>query len=105
MNHPMHQQVIALINEAVALMDDMLRDRIEIDRYAAELRKLNVDDVLVAYKEDFKKDATLVYYLDALMLLSSLQHEIEFQVSEYGANVVLEDMRSLQELMTKFPSS
>ncbi len=105
MNHPMHQQVVALINEAVALMDDLLRDRIEIDRYAAELRKLNVDDVLVAYKEDFKKDAALVYYLDALMLLSSLQHEIEFQVSEYGANVALEDMRSLQELMTKFPSS
>jgi hypothetical protein len=101
----MHQQVVALINEAVALMDDLLRDRIEIDRYAAELRKLNVDDVLVAYKEDFKKDAALVYYLDALMLLSSLQHEIEFQVSEYGANVALEDMRSLQELMTKFPSS
>ncbi|MEW6139464.1 MAG: hypothetical protein AB1733_14620 [Thermodesulfobacteriota bacterium] len=105
MNHPMHQRVVALINEAVALMDDLLRDRIEIDRYAAELRKLNVDDVLVAYKEDFKKDATLVYYLDALMLLSSLQHEIEFQVAEYGANVALEDMRSLQELMTKFPSS
>jgi hypothetical protein len=38
---------------------------------------------------DFKKNAGLVYYLDALMLLSSLQDELDFQVAEYGTNVAL----------------
>ena len=66
---------------------------------------LDVKDILVTYKEDFKKNAELVYYLDALMLLSSLQDELDFQVAEYGANVALEDMRYLEELLDKFPET
>lgn len=103
MTHPMHEQVVDVIRKAITLMDGLLRDRIDIDRYTVELRALHVDDILSTFKEDFKTKAELVYYLDALMLLSSLQHEIEFQVAEYGANVALEDMRNLQELMHKFP--
>jgi hypothetical protein len=35
------------------------------------------------------------------MLLSSLQHEFEYQVAEYGANVASEDMKCLRELLAK----
>ena len=103
MTHSMHEQVVELIHQAIALMDALLRDRIDIDQYGTGLRALAVDDILVAHENDFKSDARLVYYLDALMLLSSLQHELEFQVAEYGVNVAQEDMRNLKELLGKFP--
>ncbi len=105
MAHPMHEQVVDVVNKAIALMDGLLRYRMELDEYSKELRALGVDPILVSYEKDFKTDERLVYYLDALMLLSSLQHELDFQVAEYGANVALEDMRNLQELLTKFPEA
>jgi len=51
------------------------------------------------------KDARLVYYLDALMLLSSLQQEIDFQVAEYGIDAAMEDRKNLKELLGKFPET
>ncbi|MBI5250584.1 MAG: hypothetical protein HY912_13925 [Desulfomonile tiedjei] len=102
MVHPMHESVVDVAQQAVALMDDLLRFRIDLSEYSVKLRALDVDSIMVAHEKDFKVDATLVYYLDALMLLSSLQHELDFQVAEYGVNVALEDMRNLQELMKKF---
>jgi hypothetical protein len=99
----MHESVVDLIHQAVGLMDGLLRFRIESSEYSEKLRALNVDGVMTAYIEDFKRDPGLVYYLDALMLLSSLQHELDFQVAEYGENVALEDMRNLQELQDKCP--
>jgi len=101
----MHQPIVDIINEAIVLMDDFMRDRIELDLYSQKLKELNVDDLLETYQEEFKTDARLVYYLDALMLLSSLQHELDFQVAEYGANVASEDMKCLRELLDKFPKT
>jgi hypothetical protein len=101
----MHESVANLVQQAVVLMDDLLRFRIELSEYSEKLKALDVEGVMVAYKEDFKTDAKLVYYLDALMLLSSLQHELDFQVAEYGVNVALEDMRNLEELLKKFPKT
>lgn len=103
MTHPIHQPVVDIIHRALSMMDDFMRDRIEVDLYSQKLKELNVDDLLEAYQEEFKTNAQMVYYLDALMLLSSLQHELDFQVSEYGANVVSEDMKCLRELLDKFP--
>ncbi len=103
MTHPIHQPVVDTIHRAIGIMDDLMRDRIELDLYSQKLNELNVDDLLDAYQDDFKVNAQMVYYLDALMLLSSLQHELDFQVSEYGANVVSEDMKCLRELLDKFP--
>jgi hypothetical protein len=105
MPHPINKPVSALINRAVPLMDAFMRDRIDVEQYAEELNRLDVDSVMVAFEDELKKDARLVYYLDALMILSSLQHELHFQVAEYGANVAKEDMRNLQELAAKFPKN
>ncbi len=105
MTHPMHESVTNLVQQAVVLMDDLLRFRIELSEYSEKLKALDVESVMVAYKQDFKADSKLVYYLDALMLLSSLQHELDFQVAEYGVNVALEDMRNLEELQKKFPKT
>jgi hypothetical protein len=105
MMSPMHESVVSLVGKAVALMDDLLRFRIELNEYAEKLKALDVESVMLAHVDDFKSDAKLVYYLDALMLLSSLQHELDFQVAEYGVNVALEDMRNLQELQKKFPKN
>lgn len=105
MAHPMHESVVDLVKKSMTLMDKLLRDRVDIKEYSAQLRALDADSVMVAYEADFKNDAGLVYYLDALMLISSLQHELEFQVAEYGSNVALEDMRNLEELLKKFPGA
>ena len=105
MAHPMHQSVVDMVNKATELMDSLLRDRIDLDEYSRQLDLLEADRVLEQYGEDFKKDVSLVYYLEALMLLSSLQHELDFQVAEYGANVAQEDIRNLRELMSKFPQT
>ena len=105
MTHPIHQPTVQAMHKALDLMDDFMRDRIELDLYSQKLKALNVDDLLETYQEEFKTDARLVYYLDALMLLSSLQHELDFQVAEYGANVASEDMKCLRELLDKFPNT
>ena len=105
MTHPIHDPTVQIINEAVRLMDDFLRDRIDLDDYRRKLLLFDVDSLLETYMEDFKKDARMIYYLDALMLLSSLQHELDFQVAEYGESVASEDMKCLRELLDKFPNT
>ena len=102
MSHPMRESMIELVQQAMSLMDDFLRDRVDLQGYAERLNALDANSVLETYQENFKTDPGLVYYLDALMLLSSLQHELEFQVAEYGANVATEDLKNLQELLEKF---
>ena len=78
MTHPIHDPTVQIINEAVQLMDDFLRDRIDLDDYRRKLLLFDVDSLLETYMEDFKKDARMIYYLDALMLLSSLQQRTRF---------------------------
>ena len=101
MTHPIHQPVVDIINRATSLMDEFMRMNIELDDYAKRLREIDVDTLLEKYKADFRKDPKLVYYLDALMLLSSLQHQLDFQVAEYGANVATEDLKCLREILDK----
>lgn len=103
MGHSMREPVIDLVQKAMSLMDDFLRDRLDLAEYSNRLKALDVDSLMETYKEDFKRDPGLVYFLDALMLLSSLQHELEFQVAEYGANTATEDLKNLRELLDKFP--
>jgi hypothetical protein len=103
MAHPIHRPTVHIVEKVVELMDKLLRYHIEIDEYAEKLRGFDVDAILAEHKEEFKTDPALVPYLDALMIISSLQHELEFQVAEYGANVALEDMKMLKELMDRFP--
>jgi hypothetical protein len=57
--------------------------------------------LLDAHQEAFKREAGAVAYLDALMMISSLQHELDFQVAEYGASVASEDIKMLRELLPK----
>ena len=102
MTHPIHQQVAELTRQAIDLMDALMRDQIELEDYAKQLRQLDADSLLDRYQEDFKQDPDLVHYLNALMMLSSLQHELDFQVAEYGANVASEDISMLKDLLLKF---
>jgi hypothetical protein len=102
MHHPMHGAVVEAVENAISFMDGFLRDRMDLEEYAAKLKGLDVDGILSQYRQDFKNDVKLVYYLDALMILSSLQHELDFQVAEYGSNVASEDIRMLQDLLRKF---
>jgi len=98
----MHDAVVAVVEDAMSLMDEFMRDHIELPEYSDKLRALDVENILLKYEADFRNDASLVYYLDALMILSSLQHELDFQVAEYGGNVASEDIKMLRELLTKF---
>ncbi len=102
MRHTMHEPVVDLVEKTIVLMDAFLRDRMDLAGYAAGLKELKVDSVMERYGNDFKSDVSLVYYLDALMMLSSLQHELDFQVAEYGASVASEDIKMLRELLHKF---
>ena len=103
MTHHIHDPTVQIINEAITLMDQFMRNQIDLDVYGRKLRAFDVDSLLEEYQEDFKTDAQLVYYLDTLMLLSSLQHQLDFQVAEYGESVASEDMKCLRELLAKFP--
>jgi hypothetical protein len=100
----MHETVVELAERAIGLMDGFLRDRLDLAQYSAKLKELDVDSVLEKYKDDFKRDVKLIYYLDALMIISSLQNELDFQVAEYGGNVASEDIKMLRELLDKVGS-
>jgi hypothetical protein len=97
----LHQSVVDMIHKAIDLMDQLMRDITELDAYAEGLKTLDADGLLEAYQEDFKTNPDLVHYLDALMIISSLQHELDFQVAEYGANVASEDIKMLKDLLPK----
>lgn len=105
MAHSLHQSVVNLIHQAIGIMDDLLREKIDLLDYARELKALDADGLLGEYQKDLRQNPTLVYYLDALMIISSLQHELDFQVAEYGASVASEDIKMLRELLPKLNDS
>jgi hypothetical protein len=98
----LHQSVVDLIHQTIGIMDELMRERIDLQEYASRLKALDADSLLETYQQDFKQDPKIVYYLDTLMIISSLQHELDFQVAEYGANVASEDIKMLRELLPKF---
>lgn len=97
----LHQSVVDLVHQAIGIMDALMREKIDLDTYSRRLKALDADGLLEAHHAAFKRDAGLVAYLDALMIISSLQHELDFQVAEYGANVASEDIKMLRELLPK----
>jgi hypothetical protein len=97
----LHQRVVDLIHQATGIMDELMREKIDLPTYARRLKALDANGLLDAHQEAFKREAGLVPYLDALMMISSLQHELDFQVAEYGASVASEDIKMLRELLPK----
>jgi hypothetical protein len=97
----MHQSVVDLVHKAIEYMDQLMRDTLNVEAYAENLKSLDADGLLEAYQKDFKTNPDLVHYLDALMIISSLQHELDFQVAEYGVNVASEDIKMLKDLLPK----
>jgi hypothetical protein len=101
MTQAIHQYAIKTAQQAIDLMDELMRDRIDMDTYKLRLNALEVDGTLDQFPKDFKQDPKSVYCLEIFMIISSLQHELEFQVAEYGANVASEDIRMLTDLLHK----
>jgi hypothetical protein len=101
----LHQSVVDIVHQAIGFMDDLMRDKIDVQEYSRSLRTLDVDSLLATYQQNFRQKPKMVYYLDALMIISSLQHELDFQVAEYGVNVASEDIKMLRELLPKFENS
>jgi hypothetical protein len=101
----LYHSVIDMVHQVIGLMDELLREKIDLDDYSRGLKSVDADGLLAEYQQDFKKDSKLVSYLDALMIISSLQHELDFQVAEYGANVASEDIKMLKELLPKLQES
>lgn len=97
----LHQRVVDLVHQATGIMDELMREKIDLTTYSRRLKALDADGLLDAHQEAFKREAGLVAYLNALMMISSLQHELDFQVAEYGANVASEDIKMLRELLPK----
>jgi hypothetical protein len=101
MTASLHQSVVDLVHQAIGYMDDLMREKIDLQVYAEGLKSLDADSLLDAHQQAFRQDPQLVHCLDALMIISSLQHELDFQVAEYGANVASEDIKMLKELLPK----
>lgn len=97
----LHQSVVDLVHQTIGIMDDLMRDKIDLPVYARRLKALDADGLLEANQQAFRHNPRLVCYLDALMIISSLQHELDFQVAEYGVNVASEDIKMLRELLPK----
>lgn len=101
MTQSIHQYAIKTAQQAIDLMDDLMRERIDLETYKERLNALEVDGTLDQFPKDFKQDPKSVYCLEIFMIISSLQHELEFQVAEYGTNVASEDIRMLKDLLYK----
>jgi hypothetical protein len=94
-----------MVQQAVGFMDDLLREKIDLATYTRSLKSLDADGCLAEFQKSLKMDPRLVYHLDALMIISSLQHELDFQVAEYGVNVASEDIKMLKELLPNLGES
>jgi hypothetical protein len=105
MAHRLHESVVELVHQAIGIMDDLMREKIDLPVYAHALKALDADGLLDAFQDELKHNPERVYHLDALMIISSLQHELDFQVAEYGANVASEDIKMLRELLPKLHDS
>lgn len=105
MTQSIQQYAIKIAQQAIAVMDDLMRGKIDLDMYVQQLAKLEVDSVLDEFPKDFKQDPKSVYCLEIFMILSSLQNELEFQVAEYGVNVASEDIRMLNDLLQKLTTT
>jgi hypothetical protein len=105
MTESIHQKAIQIAQEAIDLMDELMRARIDLDIYKQRLDALAVDETFDQFPKDFKQDPKLVYCLEIFMILSSLQHELDYQVAEYGANVASEDIRMLKDLLYKLTTT
>jgi hypothetical protein len=101
MRQSIHEVAIETAERAIDMMDDLLRDKIDLDTYTQHLSTLDVDSILEVFDRNFKQDPKLIYCLEIFMIISSLQHQLEFQVAEYGLNVASEDIRMLKDLLNK----
>jgi hypothetical protein len=104
MTHAMHDAVVDVVKKAIRLMDRVLRRQLNAEEYKAAINELDVDSIMATYREEFKSNPSLIYYLDALMLVASLQRELDFEVAEYGLNVALDDKKNLEDLLRRFPN-
>lgn len=100
---PLSIQDVAIetAERAIDMMDGLLRDKIDPDTYVQQLNTLDVDSILEGFEKNFKQNPKLVYCLEIFMIISSLQHQFEFQTAEYGLNVASEDIRMLKDLLDK----
>jgi hypothetical protein len=105
MAQSLHQSVVELVHQAIGIMDELMRDRIDLPIYTRELKTLDADGLLDTFKDELRHNPDRVHHLDALMIISSLQHELDFQVAEYGVNVASEDIKMLRELLPKLQDS
>ena len=46
MTHPIHDPTVQIINEAITLMDQFMRNQIDLDVYGRKLRAFDVDSLL-----------------------------------------------------------
>lgn len=104
MPQSIHEVATNMAERAIDMMDELLRDRIDLETYSRQLNTLDVDSVLEGFERHFRQDPKLVYCLDIFMILSSLQHQLEYQVAEYGQSVASEDIRMLKDLINKLKS-
>jgi hypothetical protein len=105
MPQSIHHVAIETAERAIDMMDDLLRDKIDLDAYTLQLSTLDVDSVLDGFDRNFKQDPKLIYCLEIFMIISSLQHQLVFQVAEYGVNVASEDIRMLKDLLNQLKTN
>jgi hypothetical protein len=105
MPQSIQEVAIETAERAIDMMDDLLRDKTDLETYARQLNTLDVDSVLEGFDRNFKQNPKLVYCLEIFMIISSLQHQLEFQVAEYGLNVASEDIRMLKELINNLKTN
>jgi hypothetical protein len=86
-------------------MDRVLKRQLNAEQYMAAIKEVDVDSIMTAHREEFTRDPGLIYYMDALMLISSLQWELEYTVAEYGLNAALDDKKNLEDLLGRFPQT
>jgi hypothetical protein len=105
MAHSLNQSVVDLVHQAIGIMDELMREKIDLPIYTRELKALDADSLLDTFQDELRHNPDRVHHLNALMIISSLQHELDFQVAEYGVNVASEDIKMLRELLPRLQDS
>ncbi len=94
-------KVTEIIKEAVKVLYDYLRGLKSTKEVLNEINNLRVNDLLRKYWNELIKNEKYADFLEALLIISSIARELEFQEKEYGLDSVKEDIESLAKLYLK----
>lgn len=97
----LYWQVLQLGSQVLEWLERYGREQINLNELITYLKNLGARAILIKYWNNLVKEPGLAPCLEVLQLLSSLEEEIDFQLSSYGFNSLYEDYVELKQALTR----